>query len=83
PIPAPERYEAIYQLGFQNIPDIAIPDYIAREAGVQSVGVWYDLGNIGSPLAPDPYYVLAPRGETSYVATFREFIKTSPIPVVI
>lgn len=83
PIPEPERYEAIYQLGFQNIPDIAIPDYIAREAGVTNAGVWYDLDGAKSYAPSEPYYVLAPRGETSYVTTFREFIKTSPLKVVI
>lgn len=85
-VPVEGDYEAVYQLGFQGIPDRAIPDYIAYEVGIEHAGVHYDLtGAVDyvKEIHSGEYYVLAPRGETSFTPIFREFIQASPIPVII
>lgn len=85
-VPVEGEYEAVYQLGFQGIPDRAIPDYIASEVGIEHAGVHYDLtGAVDyvKEIHSGEYYVLAPRGETSFTPIFREFIQASPISVII
>lgn len=83
-------YGAIHHLGFQNVPDIDIPGYIAREAGVTAGPIHYDVPS-GMPFWDDflervnlkKYYVLAPRGMTDYLEVFRQVVRWSQIPAVI
>jgi len=76
------EYEAVYQLGFRGIPDSRLDLFMARYAGIT------ELPDISYEFPVDmeteaPYYVLAPRGESSYNKLFLEFIELSPNPVYV
>jgi len=66
PIPA-NNYSMIYQLGFKVVPDKSLPEFIAESAGLnRSVGknLFYDLKSKQNQY--EDYYVIAPRGKTSF-----------------
>jgi len=66
PIPADE-YSMIYQLGFKKVPDKSLPEFIAESAGLdRSIGknLYYDI--IDDNEKYEEYYVIAPRGRTSF-----------------
>lgn len=75
-------YEKVYHLGFRGVPDKAIPEFIAHSAGLGEIGPMelkcWDIYTL-----PVKYYVLAPRGETTYKKLFKEFAEISPHPVVV
>lgn len=69
-VPVDGDYNAVIHLGFRNIPDRPLHEYIAYEAGVKIDGdIRYDF-------KPDTkwehmdYIAIAPRGETSYGELF-------------
>lgn len=66
PIPA-NNYSTIYQLGFQRVPDKSLPEFIAESVGLdRSIGnnLFYDLKSKQNNY--EDYYVIAPRGRTSF-----------------
>ena len=81
-MPTPGGYEAVYHLGFRSVPDRALHEFIASQAGLNGhrPEVRYDfthrltLGN--------PYLVLSARGESGFADLFRQVIDQSPVTVV-
>lgn len=81
-VPVPEGYEAVYQMGFADMPEVAIPDYIAGRAGLPAgLPVQYDF-DLPAPEIEEPYIVTAPRGYTEYSPVFRAIADHCPIAVV-
>ncbi len=75
-------YETTYHLGFREVPNCALPQFIARSVGATWNGkIEYEYDDV--PTLDEPYIVLAPRGETSYKDTFLDLIKKSPVKTVI
>lgn len=74
-------YDCTYQLGFKQVPDRAIPQFISTVVGIDNSNlvIKYDYPEIR---ITEPYIVIAPRGETSYKQLFQEIVKNSPIKVV-
>lgn len=79
----PAKYDSVYHCGFRRVPDRALHQFIAVQHGVfKPLAVEYDFP--ATELLPtEPYYVMAPRGETSWKQVFLRFIELSPIPVYI
>ncbi len=83
------QYEATYQLGFRRVPDCAIPDFIAKEAGFEerTFPICYDTPDPYAYMAirwlPQDYIVLAPRQSEDYAPLFADIIQKSPYHCVI
>jgi ADP-heptose:LPS heptosyltransferase len=70
------KYEKVYHLGFRQVPDKSLPEFIAETAGLDR--------NIGSNIqynysyslldTVENYIIIAPRGETSYSYIFKGVI---------
>lgn len=83
-VPVDENlYEATYHLGFRRVPDCAIPEFIAREAGVRPYPIRYDFSPEARPEPPAPYLVIAPRQSEDYAPLFQDIINRSPYSVII
>jgi hypothetical protein len=68
-----EGYDKVYHLGFRGIPDKAIPEFIAESAGYDaSVGKRIQYDNIEKDF--EEYYVVAPRGVTTFTDFFADCI---------
>lgn len=71
------KYEKVYQLGFRQVPDKSLPEFIAESAGLdRNMGrnIYYNYYyNISFEIF-DSYIVIAPRGETSYSPIFKSVI---------
>lgn len=72
------RYDLVYQLGFRSVPDRSIPEFIGLQAGIyEDLSIRYDFPALGGrtsiPLS-QPFYVFAPRGETTYTQLFNACI---------
>jgi SAM-dependent methyltransferase len=80
-VPVPAGYDAVYQLGFRDMPDGPIPEFIARSAGVDCGEVRYDFPSFTLDM-PEPYIVSAPRGHTAYSPLFRELVARSRVAIV-
>ncbi len=75
------EYDYVHHLGFKAVPDIPLPDYMAREAFLPvGLPIRYEYPQVKLP--DEPYIILAPRGETSYKNLFLEVIEKSPIRVI-
>lgn len=74
-------YDYVFQLGFDRVPDCAIPDFIARELNVNPAPIQYDV--------PDKeriwkdYIVLAPRASDDYTPLFQEIIDGAALDCMI
>lgn len=79
-MPVSGSYRKVYQLGFRGVPDRPLPDYIANSVGLPPQPIQYETPDYSSP---DDYYVLAPRGLTSFIETFKEFCRKSSLPVFV
>ena len=82
-MPIEDSYDTVYQLGFRDVPDKSIPEFIA-----ESIGLSGDIGkNISyeysTQYAESNYICLAPRGSTGYTELFLKYIDLSPLPVFI
>ncbi len=74
-------YKKTYQLGFRSCPNTDLPTFIGNQVGVDGLGrVQYEYPDFET--LNEPYYVLAPRGNTTYKDLFIDFVNKSPIPVV-
>lgn len=69
-MPIPEKeYTAIYQLGFKHVPDRALHQFMALDAGIDKpLPIVYDYPEIDDHRAQ--FYVIAPRGSSSYADLF-------------
>ena len=70
------KYDAVYQLGFKQIPDKSLPGFIAETVGLnKEVGknIFYELHETFFERS-DNYIAIAPRGETSYSPIFKGVI---------
>ncbi len=75
-------YETTYHLGFKHVPNTELPAFIASEVGLQWDGViYYEYDDV--PTLDEPYLVLAPRGQSSFLPLFNSVIANSPIKVVV
>lgn len=83
-ITVPTGYEAVYQMGFPDVPTVALPDYIAGRCGLPpGLPIHYDIDlDLPTPDLDEPYIVSAPRGRTAYAPMFRAIADTCPIKVV-
>lgn len=81
-MPVHGEYEAVYHLGFRGVPDTRIDHYIAKSIGLDRIPpIKYEYP-YPKYLPVDDYYILAPRGETSYKQTFLDFMKCSNLLVL-
>jgi hypothetical protein len=63
------QYSAVYQFGFRSVPDRALHQFIALYAGIDKpLDIEYNYPNIDEPI--QNYYVVAPRGSSSYANLF-------------
>jgi len=74
-------YHKVWHLGFRFVPDEAIHKFIGHSVGIEVDDPCYEVPEIILPT--DDYYVVAPRGETSYAQLFREVVRTDPNQFVI
>lgn len=77
-VPVPDEYDAIYQLGFRELPHQPLPDHIATSVGLRAgLPVRYDF-DLPAPEIDEPYIVSAPRAGLP----FRELADRSQMRVV-
>lgn len=80
-MPVKPGYDAVYHLGYRYVPNISLPDFMAKTAGIEfSPKIEYQYPEIET--LDEPYMVMAARGESSYKDLFLEVIEKSPIRVV-
>ena len=76
-------YDTVWQLGYRQVPDRPLPNYIAMLAGIQAhngIEVKYEYPDFET--LDEPYICVAPRGKTTYAGLFQEIIEKSPIKVI-
>jgi hypothetical protein len=80
-------YESVFHLGFRNVPDKSIPEFIAESYGLPSItgkNISYEyMSDIPEIIKNKKYISLASRGFTTFTDLFLEFISLSDFPVVI
>src|SRR5271166_445615 len=79
------KYEAVYHCGFRSGPDIPLPQFMAKQLGIQeNLPIDYDCPEVEpvSGLPAGGYVVIAPRGYTSFWERMIQFAVLSKIPVV-
>ena len=91
PIPI-DSYDIVYQLGFRSTPDTRLDHFIAKQIGISPTRIEPISFNVQNDMPThiqelkkynvDNYYVLAPRGMTSFYQTFLNFIDISDLPVI-
>lgn len=81
-MPISGEYSKIYHLGFQNIPDRPLPEFIARNAGLDSIEK-LSLYHPDFETLDDSYIVIAPRSDYDFTPAYIDFIQKSPFPCVI
>jgi len=80
PIP-PDLYVGIIHLGFRQVPDRPLHQFIAWSIGINiDLKVQYEYPEFKA--LDKPYIVIAPRGETTFKDLFIEIIEKSPIDVI-
>ena len=78
------KYNRVVHLGFRGAPGEYLPVYMAKQCGAllsKLPRVYYEYPEINT--LDDPYFCLAPRGETTYKELFRSVIINSPVAVAI
>jgi hypothetical protein len=83
-VPVDDDYDKVYQLGFQSVPDKPLPEFIAESVGFDKhIGrnIYYDV--VPSLVFFNKYYIIAPRGNTSFTPMFENFIDRCGTDVVI
>lgn len=82
PVPE-EKYEAVYQLGFQTNPYRDLPGYIAESVGAPTdLSVRYDIPDAGRYYIDEEYIVIAPKGETTFKMVYEDICRYSKTLVV-
>lgn len=89
PIPNEQQYARIFQLGFRSIPDKMLHQFIGEYAGIyEPLAIKYDYPAFLTAewKFPDkvtfPYYVIAPRGKTTYEHIFNEIAQQRTCVVI-
>jgi hypothetical protein len=84
PIPNPEQYARIYQLGFRTVPDRMLHQFIGEYAGIsEPLAIKYDVPKLDKDVLFDvEYYVIAPRGRTTFEHIFNELVQKRKCVVV-
>lgn len=75
-------YDVVWQLGFRQVPDRPLPNFIGVVAGIpfRDLQVEYEYPEIKT--IDEPYIVIAPRGKTVYEPMFLDIIEESKYKVV-
>ncbi len=76
-------YETVWQLGFRQVPDRPLPNFIAMVAGIQAsqpIVVKYNCPDFKT--LDEPYIIISPRGRTTFEPLFQDIIDKSPVKVV-
>jgi len=74
-------YKRVIQLGFRWPPNRPLHQFIANSVGIEiDLEIKYEFPDFETH--DKPYFILAPRGETTYKDLFLEIIEKSPIDVV-
>ena len=91
-VPIPDKYDAVYQFGFTEIPDTSLHQYMARKVGINvDLGVRYEYPEMTESfkkmlrdqgVTPGEYVVLAPRNPSSYQALFNELAERLPAVII-
>ena len=86
-IPRYREYERRLELGFRQVPDRAIHQYIAHQIGIEEpLAVEYEVPEIQYPyfLSGErvPYITVAPRGDTTFGALFDSIAQELPAIIV-
>lgn len=77
----PDQYAATYHLGLKTNPGCFISNHVAREVGApDGLPIAYEFDDRRE--FDGDYVVMAPRGHTTFRATFEDVINRSPFPVV-
>jgi len=77
----PNLYVGIIHLGFRQVPDRSLHQFIAWSIGINvDLKIQYEYPEFET--LDKPYIVIAPRGETTFKKLFMEVIEKSPIDVV-
>jgi len=83
PIPNEQRYARIFQLGFRSEPDRMLHQFIGEYAGIsEPLAIKYDYPKLTTVDWQLPYYVIAPRGKTTYEHIFNELAQQRTCVVV-
>lgn len=76
-MPVLEGYRAVYQLGYRDMPQIPLPDYIAKQAGAPvGLRIQYECPDLLPPLAD--YWLMAWRAASSIEGCLTEFGREVP-----
>ena len=70
-MPVKEGHSQVYHAGFKGIPDRAIHQYIAYQAGYNiPLGISYEYPELRTSVRHEDYICIAPRGETTFKHLF-------------
>ncbi len=75
-------YDEIFQLGYKRVPDRPLHEFISRSVNLNiDLNLEYQYPEFET--LNEPYLVLAPKGKITFDPLFINFVKKSPIQVVI
>lgn len=75
-------YSEVFQLGFRYVPNRPLHEFISRSVNL-TIGLNLEYQYPKFETLNEPYLVLAPKGKTTFDFLFINFVKKSPIQVVI
>lgn len=75
------KYEKVFHLGFRDTPNIALHEFIAKQAKVSPMPISFKCPDIDT--MDTPYIVIAPRNDVRYRKLYIEFIKSTNYDVAI
>ena len=87
-MPVKDGYTQVYHTGFQGVPDRAIHQYIALQAGYDMpLGISYEYPSLllredSKLVGIDNYICIAPRGETTYKQLFNEIAQNTQTVII-
>lgn len=81
-MPVPSGYDMVYHLGFRSTPERRLVDWMSETVGgPKGLPVRYEIDPIETGL-DQPYVVIAPRGQTTYLDSFTDLARICPLDVV-
>jgi hypothetical protein len=79
-VPVPDGYDEVFHCGFRTVPHMALHQFIAAQHGVHKpLAVQYEIPD-RLPPTDHAYYIMAPRGESTWKQTFLEVPDKLPYP---